>query len=953
MATGPGLTSARVPSPLTPLIGRDGRVEAASRALETSRLLTLIGTGGSGKTRLAMELGSRQPSAAWVELAPLSDPRFLAEYVATTLGVPDRKGKPSVTQIVERLATRPLLLALDNCEHLVEPAARLVADLLRECPALKVLATSREALGVAGERTFLVEPLSLPAAGGAALAAAQASDAVALFVERAQDVRASFALTEKNAAAISRICQRLDGIPLAIELAAARVRALDPEQLAELLESSIGLLDTGSRAALPRHRTIRDTIEWSYRLLTDDERTLLRRLSVFHGTFSLDAVEGVCAEPGASSAAMLDLVTGLLDKSLLLCDPTDAGTRYRLIETVREYAAERLQEAGETDAIRERHARFFVSLAERAAPAIFGGGGDDTWMVRLDEEAPNFRDVHDWCEQQTDRLELSLRLAVALHWHWYARGRFNEGRLRLGIALTFAEQAPPLLRGRALTVLGRLAIWQGDYAGMHGPMEEAVSLLRPLGDSSSLAYALHGLGIAAGFLNQVSEARRLIDEAAAMVGDEPGALTAWIEYWRGLVAEWDHDTDAARRSYERALAVARQLGHRPATAHALCAIGRLAAAHGNAAVAASALDESLALFRDGEDRWGMAHVLLGHARLSALSGHPARAAALLGTADTLREDLSIELSPPDREYRDATIATALSGIGEPAFWCAWAEGRKQPVADAVSSALTSNAAAAGAGSLAAVPPVPLDLQISALGVLDVYTRHGRVEKSQWGSNRARELLLFLACNRDGCTKAQIGLALWPDASPAQLRNTFHVTLHRLRNALGIPDAIQVDGERYRINPSLAWELDADLFEREVRAAIRDLRAGVDATAALAAATARYRGDFLAGENVGEWADEPRDRLRRLHLGALETLGRALMERERYVEAADAFSALLALDPINEEACRRHMICLSHLGDRASALRAYDALVRALRDDLGVKPGRDTVALRDKLATAAT
>ena len=952
MAPGSALASARVPSPLTPLIGRDGRVDAAARALDTSRLLTLTGAGGSGKTRLAMELATRHTAASWVELAPLADPRFLAEYVATALGVPDRKGKPSLGQIVDRLAARPLLLVLDNCEHLVAPAAQLVGDLLRECPALKVLATSREALGVAGERTFLVEPLSLPPVGATTLEEARASDAVALFVERAQDVRASFGLTDRNAAAVSRICRRLDGIPLAIELAAARVRALDPEQLAERLDSSIGLLDTGSRAALPRHRTIRDTIEWSYRLLTDDERVLLRRLSVFHGTFSLDAVEGVCADPGATSASALDLVTGLLDKSLLLCDTGDTGTRYHLLETVREYAAEKLLGVGETDVVRERHARFYVTLAERAAPAIFGGAGDEAWMARLDEEAANFRDVHDWCEQQTSRLELSLRLAVALHWYWYARGRFNEGQLRLGIALTFADQAPPLLRGRALTVLGRLAIWQGDYAGMHGPMEQAVSLLRPLGDSASLAYALHGLGIAAGFMGHVAEARRLIDEAAAMVTDAPGALSVWIEYWRGLVAEWDHDPDAARRAYERALRLARQLGHKPATAHALCVLGRIAAATGNVALASSSLDESLGIFRDIEDRWGMAHVLLGLARLAAISGQPARAAALIGTADSIREELSIELSPPDRDYRDATIEAALTNIAEPAFWCAWAEGRTQPLTTAIAAAL-SPSSSEEASSAPADADKALDLRIRALGPLEVQTRDGRVEKSQWGSNRARELLLFLACHPDGCTKAQIGVALWPDASPAQLRNTFHVTLHRLRNALGIADAIQVDGDRYRINPRLAWELDADLFEREVRAAVRDLRAGVDASGALASASARYRGDFLAGETVGEWADERRERLRRLHLGALETLGRALMERERYEEAADAFAALLTADPVNEDACRRQMICLAHLGDRASALRAYEALVRALREDLGVKPGRETVALRDKLATAAT
>jgi len=950
--TGAGPTSARVPCPLTPLIERDGRVDAAARALEGARLLTFTGTGGSGKTRLAVELATRHAEALWIELAPLTDARFLADYIATTLGVPDRKGKRSFEQIVERLAARPLLLVLDNCEHVVAPVARLIADLLRECRGLKVLATSREALGVAGERTFVVQPLSLPAEGAAGLDAARASDAVTLFVERACDVRASFALTEKNAAAITRICRRLDGIPLAIELAAARVRALDPEQLAERLESSIGLLETGSRAALPRHRTIRDTIEWSYKLLGDEERALLQRLSVFHGTFSLDAVEGVCAPPGTASAVVLDLVTGLLDKSLLLCDACDTGTRYRLLETVREYAAEKLAEAGETEAVRERHARFFVTLAERAAPAIFGGGGDEPWMSRLDDEAANFRDVHDWCEQQTLRLELSLRLAVALHWHWYARGRFNEGRVRLGVALTFAEDVPSLLRGRALTVLGRIAAWQGDYAGVHGPMEEAVSLLRPHGDSPSLAYALHGLGIAAAFQGQLDEARRLIDEAASMAATEPtSALLAWIEYWRGLVAEWDHDPDAARQAYERALRIGRQLAHKPAIAHSLCVLGRLAAAAGNRAVAASALEESFGIFRDVEDRWGLAHVLLGFARLAANNGQPSRAAAIVGAADAIREQLSIELSPPDRDYRDATIAAALKGIGEPAFWCAWAEGRTQPVGDvAVESAESSPDSTAGAAPRSVTHS---GLRVRALGTLEVHTRDGRVGKSQWGSNRARELLLFLVCHPAGCTKAQIGLALWPDASPAQLRNTFHVTLHRLRHALGTPDAIQVEGDRYRVNPALAYEFDADLFERETRAAIRDLRAGKDAVAALANALSRYEGDFLAHESVGEWAEERRDRLRQLHLDGLSALGRAQMERERYVEAADAFSALLAMDPVNEDACQRLMISLTHLGDRASALRAFDALARALRDDLGVRPGRETIALRDRLATAST
>ncbi|MGH8723129.1 MAG: tetratricopeptide repeat protein, partial [Burkholderiales bacterium] len=335
---------------------------------------------------------------------------------------------------------------------------------------------------------------------------------------------------------------------------------------------------------------------------------------------------------------------GLLDKSLLLCDLGDAGTRYRLLETVREYAAERLRDAGETDAIRDRHARFFVALAERAAPEIFCGAGDETWLVRLDEETANLREAHDWCEQQTSRLDLSVRLAVALHWYWYARGRFNEGRLRLGVALTFAEGIDPVLRGRAMAVLGRLAIWQGDHESVHAPMEEAVSLLRPHGDRASLAYALHGLGVAAAMQGRVGEARRLIDEAASLVAsDPPVVLSAWIEYWRGLSAEWDHDPDGARQAYNRALAIARRLGHKSAIGHSLAVLGRLAAATGPLDAAESALQESLRTFRDIGDRWGMAFALQGLARAAARSRQAARAAALLGAADLLREEIGIEL----------------------------------------------------------------------------------------------------------------------------------------------------------------------------------------------------------------------------------------------------------------------------------------------------------------------
>jgi predicted ATPase/DNA-binding SARP family transcriptional activator len=941
--------SARPPAPLTPLIGRDGRVDVAWRALQGTRLLTLTGAGGSGKTRLAIELASRAETAAWVELASLADPRLIAEHVAATLGLSDRAGKPSLAHIVERYSSSAMLLLVDNCEHMVDAAAAFVGQVLRECPAMKVLATSREALGVCGERTLAVPPLSLPQ--NDSFDAASEADAVALFVERARDVRAGFELTTRNAPAVVRICRRLDGIPLAIELAAARVRALDPERLADRLDSSIGLLETGSRAALPRHRTIRDTLEWSHRLLTPEERMLLRRLSVFTGTFSLDAIESVCADADDPPGVILDRVTALVDKSLLVYDPGDVEARYRLLETVREYAAEQLALAGEIDATRDRHARFFVGLAERAAPALFGGVGDEGWTARLDEESANIREAHDWCEQDSERLELSLRLAVALHWYWFARGRFNEGRLRVGVALTFSEGIDPVLRGRALTALGRLALWQGDDANVHAPMEQAVELLRPHGDRESVAYALQGHGIAAALQSRFDDGRRLLDEAALTIAmEQAGALMAWTDYWRGVVAEWGDDIDAAREAYQIAIAAGRRLGHRTITGHALSALGRLAAATGPLPEAERSLREGLTICRDIGDRWGIAFALQGLARAAA-ADRGDRAASLLGAADLIREELGIDLYPRAKAYQEATTDAARARMGESAFWQAWSEGRRRALAEVVADVLADDEPSRDAAPREESEQRPVDLRMRTLGAFEVYVRNRRVEKSEWGSSRARELLAFFACRPEGSTKAQIGLALWPDASPGQLRNTFHVTLHRLRNALALSDAIQVDGDRYRLNPALTRELDADLFEQEVHGATRGR--GGDAAKLLEAAVARYRGDFLEGETAGEWADERRDRLRDRHLHALDALGRARMERENYVEAADAFAMLLARDPVNEDACRRQMICLTQLGDRSGALRAYDALARALREELGVRPERETTALRDKLVSTAS
>jgi DNA-binding SARP family transcriptional activator len=330
------------------------------------------------------------------------------------------------------------------------------------------------------------------------------------------------------------------------------------------------------------------------------------------------------------------------------------------------------------------------------------------------------------------------------------------------------------------------------------------------------------------------------------------------------------------------------------------------------------------------------------------AGRDVDAAMMLGGAEAVREEIGVELTPPARTYDEVTIARAVAAIGDSDFWTAWQDGRKLPVADVLARALGGCKAGWTPGEPVPTSTGTVDLRVHALGPLHVWVGERHVEKTDWGSSRARELLVFLAAHPEGRTKAQIGLALWPDASPAQLRNTFHVTLHRLRHALGRPEAIVAEGDGYRINPTLALDFDAATFQRDVTAALRALRSGTDVVDRLAAALALYRGDFLLNEEVGEWADDRRDQLRRLRTDGLYALGRAYMDRDRNAEAVEAFRTLLAIDPTHEDACRREMACLTQLGDRGAALRAYDGLARALRKELGVAPEPETSALRDSL-----
>src|SRR5213079_1884942 len=410
------------PAQLTSFIGRERETAAVKELLRGTRLLTLTGAGGSGKTRLALEVagrvGAQYPDGvAWVELAPLSNPELVPHHVADALGVRRDGIRSAGDALFEALREWDALLVLDNCEHLVEACARLAEALLRGCPRLRVMATSREALGISGERAWLVPALALPAVEAGkpvTRAVAAASEAIRLFVERTQAVRPSFELREDNVAAVAHICRRLDGLPLAIELAAARARVLDPQQIATRLDDVFGLLSAGSRTAVPRHRTLRSTIEWSHSLLTEPERILLRRLAVFAGGFTLDAAEAVAGGAGGAIAAVdvLDLLSGLVDKSLVALETEALEARYRMLETMRQFARERLDEAGEAAELGRRHAQFFLARAEAADP--FLPVHAEGWQERLAEDVGNLRAAADWFEQDPTAVDDNLLFATAL-----------------------------------------------------------------------------------------------------------------------------------------------------------------------------------------------------------------------------------------------------------------------------------------------------------------------------------------------------------------------------------------------------------------------------------------------------------------------------------------------------------------------------------------------------------
>jgi predicted ATPase/DNA-binding SARP family transcriptional activator/DNA-binding CsgD family transcriptional regulator/Tfp pilus assembly protein PilF len=724
-----------LPAPRTSFVGREREMLEVKRELAMTRLLTLTGAGGSGKTRLALEVArslvGAYPDGVWlVELAGLSQEILVPQAVAGVLEVPEQPDRTLTEALVESLRGQEILLILDNCEHLVYAAAGLVDVLLDACPRLWTLATSREALDVAGEVRWSVPALSVPDPGRPlSVGGLEGYESTRLFAERAQRRNPAFDLTPQNTQAVAEICRRLEGIPLAIELAAARVGALSVEQIAERLSDSLELLTGGGRMTPPKQQTLRGTMDWSYQLLAELEQTLFRRLSVFTGGWTLGAAEAVGAGDGIDEGDVLELLSRLVEKSLIVIQAIgDGELRYGMLEPVRQYAREKLVEmSGKAEATRRRHATFFLELAEEAEPRVQELGAA-TSLGRLESEHDNIRATLSW-SLESGEAELGLRLGAALLWFWSARGYWSEGARWLEEALARDGAAEPATRAGALSSLGVVLGRQSDFEQAEACHEEALALYEELGDQGRVAESLAHLAWMAEFRGDAARATTLFEKslAAARVSGNSRPIPSALNGLAYIAFE-SEAFERAQGLWGKALALNREQGNVLEVATVLNSMGYTELARGNQERATALLEESLPLNRELENKHGVAHCLMALGIAATLQGEPERAKALLkeglaidvelgskadiaetleglaaatgalgehvraarlwGVARALRETIDVPWWSAERLLHEPQLVAARSRMDEARWETALAEGRNMRLEEAVEYALS-------------------------------------------------------------------------------------------------------------------------------------------------------------------------------------------------------------------------------------------------------------------------
>jgi predicted ATPase/class 3 adenylate cyclase len=721
----------------TPLVGREREVgEIAERVHgEEARLLTLTGPGGTGKTRLALQaaadlLEEFADGVFFVALATVTNPDLVPSAIAEPLGVRESAEQPLVESLEAYLREKELLLILDNFEQVLE-AASFVGELLGACSRLKVLATSRTPLRLYGEREYPVPPLALPDPRVLPpLEVLTQYEAVRLFVERARAVKPDFSVTNESAPAVAEICARLDGLPLAIELAAARTRILPPQKMLERLSNRLMLLKGGARDLPARQQTLRGTIDWSYQLLNEEEKTLFGRLSVFYGGRTLEAIEEVCDPEGDLDA--LEGLESLLEKSLLRQEEELGGEpRFYMLETVHEYAREKLGESGEAEETSRLHAEYFLALAEEAEPRL-RGPEDVEWLERLETEHDNMRAALSWARERGE-VELRLHLAGALGWFWEAHGHYSEGRRWLEEALAQDDRASMAARVKALDrlsvlvqdldreealaqegiklseqaglggsvvamflrSLGWIAMIRGDYAQMKVVFEESLRLSRDADDKWGIADALLGLGAALDSLDDHERSKELHEEGidlARELGYASGLARLLFDLGYLLLLEGNYERGAALN--EEAVAVFREHGYKGGFELALDNLGWAALLQGDYDRARTSYQESLTLCKELGDKWIASESLEGMACIAAAEGEAERAARLFGAAQALNEAGGYLHTPEEAAWREPYLATARSRLGEEPWEEALAEGRAMTLERAIAYALEEGAGVA-------------------------------------------------------------------------------------------------------------------------------------------------------------------------------------------------------------------------------------------------------------------
>jgi predicted ATPase/class 3 adenylate cyclase len=712
-----------LPLQLTSFIGREKERAEIKDLLHSARLVTLTGSGGTGKTRLSLEVGgdllTSFPQGVWlIELAPLTNPDQVIPALAQVFRLPNLPIRSPETMLMDSLRDKKLLLILDNCEHLIAACARLAEDLLRQCAGLKVLASSREALGIAGEVAYRIPSLA-------------ESESNCLFEERARAANPGFALTAENAASVTQICTRLDGIPLAIELAAARIRLFSVEQIASRLDDRFKLLTGGSRTALPRQQTLRALIDWSYDILGEEERQVLRRLSVFAGGWTFEAAEFVCP-----TQDVLEMLAQLVNKSLVVVDKDGSeSTRYHLLETIRQYARDKLLEAGEAFEVRTIHSQYFLQMAEAAEPHMYQADSGKV-ISSLDNERDNFRVSLEWTTEND--IESALRIIYALQLYWIRNGYLAEGRQLAETVIARAEALPPLegeaanhrnyLIARALSTLCGVAMNQGDQQYVHKMSAKCEEYGRAISDKGMVARALSyscsaslgvgdiegveiwsrkaleyareaedpfvlGLSLAVRseyliITDQEPELAREYSNQSTKIFMDNGLVWAYALVWMmiGMMAKYKGDFTLSRESFKKVLPLFREMGDIHRATMIKSEFGHMERYEGNINQAEQVYRETILVWQKIGHRAAVANQLEFFAFIAIAHKEDERAARLLGAAEALREKINIQMSPYERVEYDQQVARLRGRMQAEIFSTLWAEGRLLPMEQAVAFA---------------------------------------------------------------------------------------------------------------------------------------------------------------------------------------------------------------------------------------------------------------------------